>query len=329
MTALPWTYDVALSFAGEDREPALDMATRLHAVGIRVFFDRFEELWGQDLTLKLQEVYGREARYCVVLVSKDYLLKPWTNHERRILVARTLSEARTFLLPIRIDDSELPGLPAVIAYKDLRTEAMSSIVESLRAMVSPRASEASRHMPGTSLELVPSDFLYAVVHRDSAGTARFNLNYHLVNTTTEAHALHRLEATVTPPAQRGVQFMWRDFVEIGATSMRPASEVLPLALGAKASRLLGAQFVGPRFDGESLWRAGRHEVEIVGWVDRPGRDATPDLRTTFTLTVTDEEAATIGQGADIVHGDGSCGGHAVAVPLSIAAEPPERADEIA
>ena len=63
-------YDVALSFAGEDRVHALALATRLQQAGLRVFFDRFEELWGHDLSERLHEVYDRECRRVVVFVPR-------------------------------------------------------------------------------------------------------------------------------------------------------------------------------------------------------------------------------------------------------------------
>ncbi len=44
------TYDVALSFAGEDRKLAEALAKALQKNGIKVFYDEFEKskLWGKD-----------------------------------------------------------------------------------------------------------------------------------------------------------------------------------------------------------------------------------------------------------------------------------------
>lgn len=323
MTRATWTYDVALSFAGEDREVALELATRLHSCGLRVFFDRFEELWGQDLSVKLHEVYGHQSRYCVVLVSKDYLRKPWTNHERRILVARAMQHPEVCLLPIRVDDTELPGLAGVIAHRDLRSETLESIVGSLRELCAPGSAGAvaARDRRGL-LELVPSDFLYGVVHADSPEIARFNLGYHLINPTAEAQALQTLEATITPPGQRGIQFMWQGFVEIGERYMQPGSDAFPYALSAGDSRLLGGQFVGPTIARDLLWREGTHTVEIVGWVERNARHEEPDLHARFELTVSDIESAMIRQGAEVELGFGIFKAFAVAVPLSITPSTP-------
>jgi hypothetical protein len=52
-------YDVALSFAGEDRVIAQRLAEALAARGIRIFFDEYEKarMWGRNLYDFLAEVY--------------------------------------------------------------------------------------------------------------------------------------------------------------------------------------------------------------------------------------------------------------------------------
>jgi hypothetical protein len=54
-------YDVALSFAGEDREYVEAVAEYLVGAGVTVFYDRYEEvsLWGKDLAEYLETVYPR------------------------------------------------------------------------------------------------------------------------------------------------------------------------------------------------------------------------------------------------------------------------------
>jgi len=76
-------YDIAFSFAGEDRAIVEELATRLTDEGVRVFYDAYEKaaLWGKDLYQHLQIVYSDRARYCVVIVSAAYSQKLWTRHE--------------------------------------------------------------------------------------------------------------------------------------------------------------------------------------------------------------------------------------------------------
>lgn len=65
-------YDVALSFAGEDRTHAQSLADALRQRYIRVFYDEYEKaaLWGKDLYAHLSDVYQNRARYCVILISQ-------------------------------------------------------------------------------------------------------------------------------------------------------------------------------------------------------------------------------------------------------------------
>src|SRR5262245_41866273 len=86
---LPESYDVALSFASEDRAYVEQVATGLSEKGVSVFYDRFDEveLWGKDLATHLIEVY-RGARYCVLFLSEHYAARAWTNLERSAALSR-------------------------------------------------------------------------------------------------------------------------------------------------------------------------------------------------------------------------------------------------
>jgi hypothetical protein len=117
-----YLYDVSLSFAGEDRRYAERMAEILVAHGVRVFYDSYEEatLWGKDLFVHLHEVYGKRSIFCVMFVSESYSKRMWTVHERRSAQERALKERdNEYILPVRIDNTELPGLPSTIAYLDI------------------------------------------------------------------------------------------------------------------------------------------------------------------------------------------------------------------
>jgi hypothetical protein len=78
-------YDVALSFAGEQREYVREVADELTRHRVRVFFDEYmeAELWGKDLYEHLADVYSRRAKYCIIFASEAYAAKVWTSHERK------------------------------------------------------------------------------------------------------------------------------------------------------------------------------------------------------------------------------------------------------
>jgi len=80
-----YDYDVALSFAGEQRDYVNRVAIALKASGIPVFYDGFEEdnLWGKNLYDYLRDIYATKAKYTVIFISRDYAKKLWTSHERK------------------------------------------------------------------------------------------------------------------------------------------------------------------------------------------------------------------------------------------------------
>lgn len=124
-------YDVALSFAGEDREIVEQVAKRLAKNNIQVFYDEFEKtkLWGKRLSTHFKKIYGENTCFVLVFVSKEYSVKDWTNFE--FSIARGEAKVRgtdEFILPIKLDNTTLFGLPEDMAYLDFKTEGIEGIV---------------------------------------------------------------------------------------------------------------------------------------------------------------------------------------------------------
>lgn len=121
-------YDVALSFAGEDRPFVRPVADILKKSGLHIFYDEDQQvnLWGKDLGDFLDDVYRVRSKYVVMFISTHYANKMWTNHERKSALSRAILEKREYVLPARFDDTELPGLRPTIAYIDLRGETPDS-----------------------------------------------------------------------------------------------------------------------------------------------------------------------------------------------------------
>lgn len=111
-------YDVVLSFAGEDRQYVEQVANNLLYSNIRVFYDKFSQVdtWGKDLYIHFDDIYRKKARYCVMFLSENYANKLWTSHERRSAQARAFEEKREYILPVRFDDTEIPGITSTIGY---------------------------------------------------------------------------------------------------------------------------------------------------------------------------------------------------------------------
>lgn len=126
-----YDYDIALSFAGEDRDYVRVVAKELRRKGIRIFYDEFEEvnLWGKNLYEYLSDVYNNKSNYCVVFISEHYADKVWPTHERRSAQSRALKENREYILPAKFDDTKLPGEGDLISFIDLRKTSPEKLAE--------------------------------------------------------------------------------------------------------------------------------------------------------------------------------------------------------
>ena len=131
-----FAYEVALSFAGEQRSEVEKVAVCLKRAGVSVFYDDYEKanLWGKNLYDHLSDIYLNKARYCIIFASKEYAEKTWTNHERQSAQARALKEKGVeYILPVRFDSTEIPGLLPTIGYLDFRKEGPSGVCSALIA----------------------------------------------------------------------------------------------------------------------------------------------------------------------------------------------------
>jgi hypothetical protein len=117
-----YEFDIAVSFAGEDRELVRQVVGRLKAAGISVFYDNDHQadIWGEDLTEYLDRVYRVKARYVMMFISRFYADKMWTTHERRSALARAVEQIGAYVLPVRLDSTPIDGLRPTVGYLDAR-----------------------------------------------------------------------------------------------------------------------------------------------------------------------------------------------------------------
>jgi hypothetical protein len=128
-------YDVALSFAGEQRGYVEAVAKALRAANVAVFFAPYEEakLWGEDLTEAFEAVFLHGSRFVVLFSSVDYARKMWPTFERRAAVEKAMSQNEAYILPVRFDDTRIPGVRETIGYQDARTKTPEEIAQLILA----------------------------------------------------------------------------------------------------------------------------------------------------------------------------------------------------
>jgi hypothetical protein len=154
-----YPYDVAISFAGENRRFAEAVATGLKEAGVNVFYDDFyaSDLWGEDLSVSLRKVYHEASRFCIMVISASYVEKMWTNFERQQAIERLIKQkGQSYILPVRLDGykSEVPGLSGMIGFLLVDSSQPDRVIDTFLKKtgkeVSPKASSSSRKETGSS-----------------------------------------------------------------------------------------------------------------------------------------------------------------------------------
>ena len=150
-TQLGRRWDVALSFAGAQRDYVGRVAAALKARGVRCFYDADEQvrLWGTHLAEELPLIYARESAVVVVFISADYAGRDWTRLEHRAAFSRAVTEAGVYVLPARFDDSELRGLLPDVVAVDLRHYSPGQFADLIAAKLEELAISSSAP-PGVS-----------------------------------------------------------------------------------------------------------------------------------------------------------------------------------
>lgn len=143
-------FDIAVTFAGEDREFVNQVVGLVKAQGLTVFYDEDAkvEMWGEDLTEYFPDVYERRARFAVMFVSAHYAAKEWTRLERRSVLVRAMQSPTPYLLPVRLDSTELPGVRSTISYLEAHVEGASGIADAVLSKLGSSRAVGTRRFNG-------------------------------------------------------------------------------------------------------------------------------------------------------------------------------------
>jgi hypothetical protein len=105
-----YSFDFAISFAGENRTLAKMIATQLELLDCSVFFDEFFEAnyLGKAWHAQFKDVFGTRSRFVLCLLDKYYVEKIWPTFERESFAPRVAEES---VIPIYLDNEPCPGIP--------------------------------------------------------------------------------------------------------------------------------------------------------------------------------------------------------------------------
>ncbi len=129
-------YQVGISFAGEDRERVEKVVNELEKLEVIYFYDRNENLLGKDLALYLEQVFFEHCEYAVIFISEYYKNKKWTRFELRAIKAREVEnlsekEAKEYVIPVKLDDTKIPGILPITGYIDATTITPEKVAQNI------------------------------------------------------------------------------------------------------------------------------------------------------------------------------------------------------
>ena len=119
-------YDVVIAFSAPDRSTAEEFAILLAERNIKSSLDelRDPDMGSTGPAAHLAETFGRKARFYLLLISRSFPQTHWKDVEQ----LTSLTPGSSFL-PVRLDDTDMPGLEDPAQVKDLRSHSKQEIVD--------------------------------------------------------------------------------------------------------------------------------------------------------------------------------------------------------
>jgi hypothetical protein len=114
-----YEFDIAISFAGENRDLARTFSDKFQIFDASVFFDEIYEtnLLGKSLTKQFAKIFNDDSRFVICLLDKHHSDKVWPTFERDTFVHRVKDGT---VIPIYLDDTKFAGIPADLYGIDMR-----------------------------------------------------------------------------------------------------------------------------------------------------------------------------------------------------------------
>lgn len=126
-----YDYHITLTFSGENRNLVEKINKSLKERGVKTFYDKDyqAQLWGKRLTKEFEEIYSKKSRYVMPVISENYPEKIWTNFEMDIIRREADNRNGDFILPLRIDNTQIFGIPDDVGYIDLKKEGFEKTID--------------------------------------------------------------------------------------------------------------------------------------------------------------------------------------------------------
>lgn len=143
-----------LSYAQEDRDVATRIANTLRNAGLRMWFDTWELATGDSIAERID--HAAASDFLVVLLSPHSVASQWVQQELNVALTTELKDRAITLIPVMIEDCELPQILTDRFYLDLRYDLKAGIQQLIEQLLVAPDLDFSRLNWGTFENLVAS-----------------------------------------------------------------------------------------------------------------------------------------------------------------------------
>tara|TARA_R110002111_G_scaffold1157_1_gene8189 strand:+ start:53687 stop:54439 length:753 start_codon:yes stop_codon:yes gene_type:complete len=113
-------FDIFVSYSSADKTTALQIAETLRNNRLRVWIDQWYIKPGDDIVLTIERALSRSRRQ-LILLSHSAVASDWVTLERNTQQFRNPSNQGRFVIPVRLDDCEIPNSLGRLSVIDFRT----------------------------------------------------------------------------------------------------------------------------------------------------------------------------------------------------------------
>jgi TIR domain-containing protein len=132
-----------ISYSSKDKDFATRLSQALRSRNIDVWIDHEQIRFGDSVLGKISDGLKR-CDAILLVVSTAFVNSSWCRSEYEPLLTREIDENRTVVIPLRLDDAELPVFLTAKRYADFRSGLADSILDELAESISISRSVTKR-----------------------------------------------------------------------------------------------------------------------------------------------------------------------------------------
>lgn len=104
-------FDIAVSFADEQRRYVEHTVVAARNLGLKVFYDKdaLFDWWGLNFIVEQRKIYSGSTLFVVPFISKEYLERPFPMDEFAAAMIKAVRLRHPYVLPIVVGDVDIPA----------------------------------------------------------------------------------------------------------------------------------------------------------------------------------------------------------------------------